>query len=273
MQILGGVFLAQRLAAQLSGGLWALRQLLGPADQIMQRLMLTFGVEVSNTGRRVVGTQLFADPSIAGSGHVASGKMDQAGVVGPAHKIQDVHGGIDVGSQGIAQVGIKVGQAGAVDNQVQPAPQAGGNLRGQSEPRLARIAFNNVHPFREKSCQTGAIALMKGVKDRGFLDHLFKTPQRGIGLLPPDEQVDSADFRQVREKVDQPDLSYETGHANQHDVPARQGAAYRQRMGLAAAVKAHKGTVQDLLLSFRREARSIQGFPAGKAEITHQLLG
>src|SRR5207245_7445398 len=103
-QVLGLGVSAQGLAAQRRGQLGALGAFDNLFHQLLERLQLPLGVEVAQVRRRVVRAQLLADAAVARAHHVARRKVQQAGVVGGANKIEQVRYAGDVRCQSVAQV-------------------------------------------------------------------------------------------------------------------------------------------------------------------------
>ena len=93
-------------------------------DEIFQRLPFFYRVEIGDSARRIVFRQFFQDAAVALADYVASGKMQQRGVIAFFQKIQDVRRGTNIHGQGVAQVGVEIGEAGAVDDDVDERARA-----------------------------------------------------------------------------------------------------------------------------------------------------
>jgi hypothetical protein len=109
---------AEGLAAQGLREFRALGALFDALHHFAERGNFFFCVEIGMAARIVVGAKLFVDAAIAHADDVAGGEMHQAGVVALAEKIEEIAGGIDIGGERVTQVGIKIGEAGAVGDHV-----------------------------------------------------------------------------------------------------------------------------------------------------------
>ncbi len=69
---------------------------------------------------------------------------------------------------------------------------------------------------------------MKGNKGGRFGDDLFEALQGAARALPPDQQIDPSDLRKIFQQHGQPDLADESRPADQQNVLAGQGLAYRE---------------------------------------------
>ena len=76
---------------------------------------------------------------------------------------------------------------------------------------------------------------MKGSKGGRFGDNLLEALQGAARALPPDQQIDSSDLRKVFEQHGQPDLADESRPADQQNVLAGKGLAYRKNLGAGPA--------------------------------------
>src|SRR6266571_159834 len=92
----------------------------------------------------MVGNDLLADPAIPLAGYVAGRKMQKSGMVGAAHEFENIDSRIGIGRESVAQIGIKVRQAGAVNDQVETFLQIAGGWFAQSQTGLDDIAFNHL---------------------------------------------------------------------------------------------------------------------------------
>ena len=135
LQIFRRVLLGPRLHAQARGDLVALGALLRLFDQFLQRPPLLLGVETSDPARSVIRSQLLGDATILLPGHVAGGKMQQPGMIRRANEFENVDRGIGIGGESVAQVGIKICQAGTIDNEVEILLQTAAPSRHSSPDR------------------------------------------------------------------------------------------------------------------------------------------
>src|SRR5215467_1137933 len=106
--------------------------------------------------------------------------MEKAGMVGTAHELENMDRSVDIGGKGIAQIGIEVGQAGAVDDEIKVPLQVSRHLIGNSKAELRDIALDNLDFFAQESGESAPILLKQRVEDRRFLDHLLKPALRRI---------------------------------------------------------------------------------------------
>ncbi len=58
-------------------------------------------------------------------------------MIGRSHELENIDCGVGVRRQGVAQVGIEVGQAGAIDDQIEILLQAARGLGVEPEARTA----------------------------------------------------------------------------------------------------------------------------------------
>ena len=89
MQVFCRVLLAHGLPAQFFGDYRAFGTGLNFLDLAMQRLPFQFGVEARQINRRVIRTGVFADPAIAPTRGITSGKMQQPSVVATRGRIAE----------------------------------------------------------------------------------------------------------------------------------------------------------------------------------------
>ena len=140
----------------------------------------------------------------------------------------------------------------------------------EAQSRLANVALDHFHPFPQKLREVSAVAAIQRIEDRRFLDHLFKATQRGIGFLPPDEQINAPNLRQLHQGIDQPDFADETGHADQHDVLAGESPANREWTDVADSVEIDDRPIGHWNLPRGRNHRRLQNTHAGETEVVNQ---
>ena len=117
-----GSFIAtssQRLTTKGLVELGALGTFFDAANGFTQRRDFALGVELGIAGRVIIVVQLFGNAAVAHANNVASRKMHQAGVMALAEKIEQMDCRIHVGREGVAQIGVEIRQAGAVDDEVE----------------------------------------------------------------------------------------------------------------------------------------------------------
>src|ERR1700683_503301 len=158
--------------------------------------------------------------------------MQQRGVGAFFQEIEDVGGGADVYGEGVTQVGVEIGQAGAVDDYVQSAGEFLLVLRAEAEVRFADVAVYHFDALGEKFGEFVAVTFGQFFKYWGFLDYALQALQGSVGAIVADEQVDAADFRQIGEGIWQPNFSDEDWGAAWEDIFFAQRGAGRK--GLVA---------------------------------------
>src|SRR5689334_25023202 len=102
------------------------------AHQFMKKAQLTVDIEVFYIAGRVIRLQVFNDTPVASAYDIASGKMQQRGMIGCAEEFDQMRRGFNVAAQSIAQVGIEVRQTRAIHNQIDRAAKALADLVVQS---------------------------------------------------------------------------------------------------------------------------------------------
>ena len=142
-----------------------------------------------------------------------------------SEEVEEIKCGVDVGGDGVAKVGIEIGEAGAVDDQVERIFKP--RLRGfvHAEAGLADVAFDDFYFFFEKSAEAPAVLFVKTVERGGFFDNFFEAALGGRGAVAADQQRDLADVGNVFEEIDEPDFADETGYADEENVFTGQGFA------------------------------------------------
>src|SRR3989449_1723704 len=218
-------------------------------------------------------TTLFRS-AVARAHHVARRKVQQAGVVGGANKIEQVRYAGDVRCQSVAQVRVEIHQAGAVHHQVEQPLQPRSRLRRHAQPGLADVTLDHLDPISQELGQAIAVALMQVVEDRRFRDDSFKAFLRRGGSLTPDQKIDFADLRQVVEQGRQPDLADEPGNAYQQDLLSSERFAHRKRRNLLVLVEQHQGPVIPGRGALGRNHRRLQDLrPRLESQVPRQLRG
>src|SRR6266481_2474035 len=162
--------------------------------------------------------KLFGDTAVAHANHVTSGKMHQAGVIALAQKVEQVNGGIDVGRERIAQIGIEIRQASAVHDDVERFCEA--CLGGFVEPktRLADVSFDDFHFFFQKSPELTPVPVVKRVERGRFLDDFLEAPLGGRCAVAANQKGDLANVGNIFEQIDQPDFADESSHTDQQNM-------------------------------------------------------
>src|SRR5260370_26942928 len=116
-------------------------------------------------------------------------------MIAGANKIQEMLGGLDVRRNGVAQIGIEIGEARAVYDQVERTRQAHADIFFQAKPGLTYIAFAHIDLFAEKTAKTRTVLFLQTVKRWGFRDTSFTAPFRGSIPGATDPNCGSAPVR------------------------------------------------------------------------------
>ena len=190
---------SERLPLQSFRKFRALRPLFDVADSFAQRSNLFFGVECRIARRIVVILQLFRHAAVAHTHHVARREMHQPRVVALSQKVQQVHRGIHVGSESIAQVRIEIRQPRAVHHQIERFCQPRLRRRIQTQPRLAYIAFDDFHLVFQERAQFASVLFLQRVERRRFLDNFLKTFLRRSRPVSANQQRNLSNVRDIFE--------------------------------------------------------------------------
>ena len=81
MQVFCRVFFRESLSQEFLGDLRAVRLLFGVVDELKHCRPFLFSVKIRHMVGGVVRLKFLADAPIAAAGHIAGGKMQQAGMV------------------------------------------------------------------------------------------------------------------------------------------------------------------------------------------------
>ena len=185
-----------------------------------------------------------------------------------SHEFENIDGSIRVGRQCVAQVGIEVGQARTVNDQIQVLLQMARRLGAESEAWLGDIPFDDLDLVAQKAEKPVAVALKQRIEHRRVFHHLLEAPVRGIRLLPADQQVDPFHVGQVQKRIRQPDLADEPGNADQHHLLSRKCPANGKSRSLPLALKMDDGPRRSPPAAAPREspppARLLRKCPAGE---------
>ena len=88
--------------------------------------------------------------------------------------------------QRIAQVGIEIRQARAVDNEIEMLAKFFVGSERKSQVWLSDVAFHHFDFFPDESRQIQAISRVERIKNWRFLDHLFETVDGWVRFLAAD---------------------------------------------------------------------------------------
>src|SRR5262249_3588425 len=118
------------------------------------------------------------DPAVAHPDHIAGGKMHQSAVIGRTQEIQQVFGGFDVRRKSLAQIRIKVGQTGAVHDQVDRTLKPSANFRIEAQSGQAHIASS--HSSWRKTAQRSDASVYRTPSSAGDSPTHFTKRRRGV---------------------------------------------------------------------------------------------
>ena len=167
--------------------------------------------------------------------------MQKSRVIGRSHELENIDGGVGVRRQGVPQVGIEVGQAGAIDNEIEVLLQAARDLGVESEARLRNVAFDDFDLVAQKVEEPVAMTVEERIEYRRLFHHLFEAPLGRIRLLAADQKIDLLHVGQIQKRVRQPDFADEAGDTDQHDVLSCECPANGESRGLPVALKIDDG--------------------------------
>src|SRR5258705_5172557 len=160
-------------------------------------------------------------------------------MIAGANKIQEMLGGLDVRRNGVAQIGIEIGEARAVYDQVERTRQAHADIFFQAKPGLTYIAFDHIDLFAENSAKPRTVLFLQTVKRWGFRDNFFKAPFRGSIPVAADQKGDSADVRNLLEQVYHPDFAYKSGYTDEQNVFSSECLTHAEAVHAGRAFKWH----------------------------------
>src|ERR1700757_1837792 len=110
-----------------------------------ERSDFAIGVEILEVRGVVAVLQIFSDAPIAHTDDITGGKVHQRSVIAGANKMQEMFGGVDIGRNGIAHIGIEIGQSGPVYDKIKRFREPSAYALFSAEPGLAYIPFNHVY--------------------------------------------------------------------------------------------------------------------------------
>src|SRR5579864_1099082 len=186
--------------------------------------------------------------------------MQKPGVVGATDKFENVEGCVGVRCKSVAKVGIEIGEAGAIDDQIEILLQGASYIKTQTQPGLGDIALDHLDFIAQEHGQEVAVAIEERIEYRRVFDHLLEAAFTGIRLLTANQQIDSLHFRQFQQRIGEPDFADEPGHANQQHLLAGKSAAHRKSRKLFLAVKVNDRAHSRWPLSMCRSNRGPQFF-------------
>ena len=99
-------------------------------------------------------------------------------------KSNEVHGGIDIGSQSFAEIGIEIRQSSAVDYQVDGSLQSFACVQVvHSQSGLADVSLHDFDLFLQKCAEIPAVTFVQAIEGWRLLDDLFKSSLRRGGAI------------------------------------------------------------------------------------------
>src|SRR6267154_618328 len=125
------------------------------------------------------------------------------------------------------------------------------HLRIQAQQGLRDVTLYHFYLVAQVGPEFHSIFFEQRIEYRGFFHDLFKPALRRIRFLPPDQQINPSNLRQIHQRICQPYFANKSGHSNQHHVPARQGPLHRKARLLLASLEVHNRTLQCRRLPLR----------------------
>ena len=226
----GRVFLFEGLLLQFFGDLGTLGARLGLFDHIVQIAPLFLGIESGHACGSVIRLHALAYTPIALPVHIARGKMQQGAVVRCANEVNEMVGRIHIDSHRVAQIGVEIRKARTVDDQVEFPAEARRYFGIEAHSGLRNVAVHDFDFVGQQRTELVAVLIEQRVENGRLLDHLFEALAGRVGRLRTNQQIKLVDFGQkrgaglyrlgavgteVHQRVGQPYLADEAGHADQ----------------------------------------------------------
>src|SRR4030095_10013493 len=158
-------------------------------------------------------------------------------------EIDQVKCAVNVDRQRLAQVGVEIGQAGAVDHQVEVGFHALERRGGDPKARLRDVAFDDFDLFAQEGAEIVAVPGMQVFEERRFGDNLLEAAPGRRRTLAAYEQVDLGYLRNLFEDLRQPDFADEPREADEQDVFARERLPHGEPFDLFARLEDYCGSV------------------------------
>src|ERR1051325_1471175 len=127
-------------------------------------------------------------------------------MVGRSNEIEEMFGGFDVRRNGLAQVGVEVGQARAIYDQVQRTRKARPNTLFKAETGLADISFNHFNFLAKEIAELRAVTFLQTVEYGRFRYNFFETTLGAGGPIAPDLLGYFANIWNLLQQVYHPDF-------------------------------------------------------------------
>src|ERR1700756_2246057 len=154
--------------------------------------------------------------------------MQQGRVLAIAKEIEQGGWRADIRCESVGEVGIEIREAGAVHDDVERFCETLTHIRGHAESGAAHIAFDDFDSFAKESGETFAVLGRELFKHGRFFHHAAETSEGGVCFIPPDEKIDSADFRKIGKEICQPYFAYEARGADQKNVFTAERITHRE---------------------------------------------
>jgi len=167
--------------------------------------------------------------------------MHESGVIGLPEKVEQMERRIHIGRKGVAQIRIKVREAGTVHDKVERFREP--RLRGfiETEARQAHVAFDDFYFFPEKCAEFSAVSLVQRVKCGRLFHNFLEAALRRSGTVAANQERDLADVRNIFKQVYQPDLADEPSCSNEQEVSVRQRFADQKALHLRCIPESSNG--------------------------------
>ena len=115
--------------------------------ELSQRLVFVLRVEIGHAFRSVIGYERFSDAAVAIADHVTGREVQHRRVIALAQEIDQMKRAVNVDRQRLAQIGIEISQAGAVDYQIEIEFQPCEDIGFYSQTRLSDVALDDFYFF------------------------------------------------------------------------------------------------------------------------------
>src|SRR5262245_1320081 len=262
------------LLAKPLGDLQALGPRLALRREPPQRFVFGLGVEIGEAFRGVIGRDRFCDAAVAVPHDVTGREVQQRRSVAAAQEIDQVKRAVNIDRQRLTQVGVEIGQAGAVYHQVETGLHALERRRRHPEARLRDVAFDDFDLFAQEGAEIVAVPGVQVFEERRFGDDLFEAAQSRRRTLAAYEQVDLGDLRNLFEDLRQPDLADEPCEADEQDAFARERPTHGEPFDLFVGLEDYRGRVERDDLAFGGGHRVVEHlFVIGEAKVSREPFG
>src|ERR1700722_4340281 len=152
--------------------------------------------------------------------------MQQRRMLAIAKEIEQVDSRADIRRQSVAKVGIEIREAGAVDDDVERFCETLTHICSHAKVGTAHIAFDDFDSSPQESGEPFAMLGRELLEHGRFFHHAAETSEGGVGLITPDEQINSGYFREIGEEICEPHFADEAGGAYQKNIFAAERIAH-----------------------------------------------